>query len=59
MRKKPYLIISQETGTEYRRKSLKNNYKNIKQGSVYRVYEVRRNIGCIYNGKLTLFNKEK
>lgn len=50
MKKKKYLIISQETLKEYRTKNLKNKYKNIKNGSIYRVYEVKRFIGNICNG---------
>lgn len=50
MKKKKFLIISQETLKEYRTKTLKNKYKNIKNGSIYRVYEVKRFVGTICNG---------
>lgn len=59
MKRKPYLIISSETGTEYRRKSLKKKYKNIKSGKIYRIYEIRRNIGYINNNTVYKTTKEK
>ena len=59
MKYKPYLIISGETGVEYRRKSLKSHYKNIKCGQIYRIYEIRRNVGYIANNKVYKTTKEK
>lgn len=59
MKKKPYLIISNETGKEYRRKTLKQRYDNIKSGQIYRVYEIRRNVGYINNNTVYKTTKEK
>lgn len=49
MRKKKFLIISDDTQKEYRTKNLKTQYKNIKNGRIYRVYEVKRFLGVISN----------
>jgi hypothetical protein len=59
MKKRPYLIISNETGKEYRRKALKQRYDNIKTGQIYRVYEIRRNVGYISNNTVYKTTKEK
>lgn len=59
MKKRPYLIISNETGKEYRRKVLKKRYDNIKSGQIYRVYEIRRNVGYIHNNTVYKTTKEK
>lgn len=59
MKKRPYLIISNETGKEYRRKVLKTHYDNIKSGQIYRVYEIRRNVGYINNNTVYKTTKEK
>lgn len=59
MKKRPYLIISNETGKEYRRKVLKQRYDNIKSGQIYRVYEIRRNVGYINNNTVYKTTKEK
>lgn len=59
MKKRPYLIISNETGKEYRRKALKQRYDNIKSGQIYRVYEIRRNVGYINNNTVYKTTKEK
>lgn len=58
MRNKPYLIISKETGTEYRRKTIKRKYKNITNAQIYRVYEIRKNVGSIVDG-VTIYKKEE
>lgn len=47
-----YLITSTETGRKYKRKTLKDEYKNIKNGQIQKVYLVKRNIGFINNGKV-------
>lgn len=59
MKNKSYLIISSETGIEYRRKTIKTHYKNIKSGQIYRIYEIRRNVGHITNGKVYKHTKTK
>ena len=59
MKKRPYLIISNETGKEYRRKVLKQRYDNIKSGQIYRVYEIRRSVGYINNNTVYKTTKEK
>lgn len=45
-----YLITSTETGKQYKRKKLKEQYENIKNGQIQKVYLVKRNIGFINNG---------
>ena len=52
MKKKKFLIISDDTQKEYRTKNLKTQYKNIKNGRIYRVYEVKRFLGVISNNKV-------
>ena len=52
MKKKKFLIISDETQKEYRTKVLKTYYKNIKNGRVYRIYEVKKFIGVISDNKV-------
>lgn len=47
-----YLITSTETGKQYKRKKLKERYKNIKNGQIQKVYLVKRNIGFINNGNV-------
>lgn len=47
MKKKKFLIISDETQKEYRTKVLKTSYKNIKNGRIYRIYEVKKFVGVI------------
>ena len=49
MRKKKFLIISDDTKKEYRTKNLKTQYKNIKNGRIYRVYEIKHFLGVISN----------
>lgn len=56
MKKKKFLIISDDTLKEYRTKNLKTQYKNIKNGRIYRVYEVKRFLGVISNNTV---HKEK
>lgn len=50
MKKKKFLIISDETQKEYRTKTLKSKYEKIKFGRIYRVYEVKRSVGTITDG---------
>lgn len=52
MKKKKFLIISDDTLKEYRTKNLKTKYKNIKNGRIYRVYEVKRFVGVISDNKV-------
>ena len=59
MKKRPYLIISNETGKEYRRKTLKQRYDNIKSGHIYKVYEYRKHVGYIANNTVYKTKKEK
>lgn len=47
-----YLITSTETGKQYKRKKLKDEYANIKNGQIQKVYLVKRNIGFISNNKV-------
>lgn len=56
MKKKKFLIISDETQKEYRTKVLKTSYKNIKNGRIYRIYEVKRFVGVISDNEV---HKEK
>lgn len=59
MKKKKFLIISDETGKEYRRKVLKTSYENIKNGRIYRIYEVKRFLGVISDNKVYKEKKGK
>lgn len=45
-----FLISSLETGKKYKRKKLKSKYKNIKNGKIQKVYEIKRNVGIISDG---------
>lgn len=47
-----YLITSTETGKQYKRKTLKDEYANIKNGQIQKVYLVKRSIGFISNNKV-------
>lgn len=52
MKKKKFLIISDETQKEYRTKVLKSSYKNIKNGRIYKIYEVKKFVGVISDNKV-------
>ena len=45
-----FLISSLDTGRKYKRKKLKSKYKNIKNGKIQKVYEIKRNVGIISDG---------
>lgn len=47
-----FLITSTETGKMYKRKKLKEKYENIKNGQIQKVYQIKRNVGYISNGKV-------
>lgn len=59
MKKKKYVIVSLDTMKEYRTKTIKAKYKNINQGVVYKVYEIKRSFGTICDGKFYKSTKEK
>lgn len=59
MKKKKFLIISDETQKEYRTKVLKSSYKNIKNGRVYRIYEVKKFVGVISDNRVYKEKKGK
>lgn len=46
-----FLITSLETGKQYKRKKLKESYKNIKTARIQKVYEIKREVGYINEGK--------
>lgn len=56
---KKYLVVSLDTMKEYRTKTIKAKYKNINQGVIYRIYEIKRAVGTICDGKYYKSNKEK
>lgn len=53
-----FLITSKETGKTYKRTKLKKSYRNIQEGQIQKVYEVKRNYGFISNHKVYKTNKE-
>lgn len=59
MNKKKFLIISDDTLKEFRSKKLKTKYKNIKNGRIYRIYEVKRFLGVISNNQVYKEKKGK